>query len=139
MSDGLAAERRCPPRSPPKPARAADASPMPTQQPERGADEADEARPRASPTVSTWRRPAPTARSRASSRVRCCTMIEKVLVITKIPTSRAMPAKTWMMIVKNEKPACTSDDSSVGRLLAGEGLDVVGERVADARSPAPPG
>ena len=38
-------------------------------------------------------------------------MIEKVLVITKTPTSSAMPAKTWMMIVKNEKPLCTSEDS----------------------------
>ena len=42
---------------------------------------------------STWRREAPTVRSVANSRVRCATVIESVLKMTKAPTKRAMPAK----------------------------------------------
>ena len=42
---------------------------------------------------STWPRLAPTARSRASSRVRWATRIEKVLEITNTPTSRAIAAE----------------------------------------------
>ena len=48
----------------------------------------------ASPSTSrrTCRRDSPTARSSASSRVRCPTSIENVLAMTKLPTTRAMAA-----------------------------------------------
>jgi hypothetical protein len=42
---------------------------------------------------STCRREAPTVRSVANSRVRCATVIESVLKMTKAPTNSAMPAK----------------------------------------------
>ena len=41
----------------------------------------------------TWPRLAPMARNRASSRVRCATMIENVFRIRNVPTNRATPAK----------------------------------------------
>ena len=44
--------------------------------------------------VITWRRLAPTARSRASSRSRWATMIEKVLKMTKDPVNSATNANT---------------------------------------------
>ena len=50
----------------------------------------------------TWRRLAPIARSRASSRLRWATRIEKVLTIRKAPTVRAMPAKTSRKVVTND-------------------------------------
>ena len=50
----------------------------------------------------TWRRLAPTMRSRASSRVRWPTMIEKVLKMVKPPTNRAMKAKTSRAVEKND-------------------------------------
>ena len=40
-----------------------------------------------------WRRDAPMVRSVANSRVRCATVIESVLKMTKAPTKRAMPPK----------------------------------------------
>ena len=42
---------------------------------------------------STCRREAPSVRSVANSRVRCATVIERVLKITKEPTNSAIPAK----------------------------------------------
>ena len=41
--------------------------------------------------VSTCRRVAPSVRNVASSRVRCATVIDSVLAITKLPTNSAMP------------------------------------------------
>ena len=49
----------------------------------------------------TWRRDAPSARSRASSRLRCATRIENVLMIRNEPTTSAMPANTSRKIVMN--------------------------------------
>ena len=43
--------------------------------------------------VKTWRRDAPIVRSVASSRMRCATVIDMVLAMTKLPTKRAMPPK----------------------------------------------
>ena len=52
----------------------------------------------------TWRRVAPSVRSVASSRVRCATVIDSVLAITKLPTNRATPPKasrkSWKMLRK---------------------------------------
>ena len=48
----------------------------------------------------TWRRLAPTMRSRASSRVRCPTMMENVLRMVKPPTKSAMNAKTSRAMLK---------------------------------------
>ena len=39
------------------------------------------------------RREVPRARSKANSRVRCATIMENVLVMIKVPTTKAMPAK----------------------------------------------
>ncbi len=62
---------------------------------------------------STCRRDAPTVRSVANSRVRCTTVIESVLKITKAPTNRAIPAndsrKYRMMLVN----VATSSESSL--------------------------
>jgi hypothetical protein len=44
--------------------------------------------------VITWARVAPSARSKASSRVRCATRMLKVLMMRKLPTNSAMNAKT---------------------------------------------
>ena len=51
----------------------------------------------------TWRRLAPTMRSRASSRVRWPTMMEKVLKMVNPPTNREMKAKTRSAVEKNER------------------------------------
>ena len=48
----------------------------------------------------TWRREAPRARNRASSRVRWATSMENVLRMTNAPTKTAMKAKTRKKIVK---------------------------------------
>ena len=42
--------------------------------------------------VSTWRRDAPIVRNVANSRMRCATVIDSVLKMTKAPTKRAIPA-----------------------------------------------
>ena len=72
--------------------------------------------------VSTCRRDAPTVRSVANSRVRCATVIDSVLKITKAPTNRAMPAndsrKYRMMLVNVEissesSVACSAPDRTV--------------------------
>ena len=104
------------------------ASRMPPARPSAARDEPDEDGLEHHRAAAPGRRPAPTARSRASSRVRCGTRIEKVLEITKTPTSRAMHAEDRMSACwKKAKPACTSEDSCGRGLLAGEHLGVVGE------------
>ena len=68
--------------------------------------------------VMTCRRLAPIARSSASSRVRCATMIENVLKMMNAPTNSAMNAKTSSAVRKNPSASCncfacssaTSDD-----------------------------
>ena len=47
----------------------------------------------AATAASTWRRVAPSERSSANSRVRCATVIEKVLKMMNAPTSSAAPEK----------------------------------------------
>jgi hypothetical protein len=54
--------------------------------------------------LSTWRRLAPRQRSRASSRVRCATMIEKVLKIRNAPTNSATPANASSAVEKKPRP-----------------------------------
>ena len=53
----------------------------------------------------TWRRVAPTARSRASSRVRCATSIEKVFKMMKVPTNRATRANTSRKMLMKRSPS----------------------------------
>ena len=64
----------------------------------------------ASPSTerNTWRRFAPTMRSRASSRVRCPTMIENVLKMVNPPTNKEMNAKTSSAVLK--KPSAWSTE-----------------------------
>ena len=63
----------------------------------------------------TWRREAPSARSRAFSRVRWATTIAKVLWMEKVATSSAMPEKTSSKVVKRVRnwPEIMSVFSSV--------------------------
>ncbi len=61
----------------------------------------------------TWRREAPSARSRASSRLRWATRIENVLTIRNEPTTSEMPAKISRKIVRkliasSRSVACSS-------------------------------
>ncbi len=51
----------------------------------------------------TWRRLAPTMRSSASSRVRCPTVIEKVLKMVNPPTNKEMKAKTSRAVEKKDR------------------------------------
>ena len=51
----------------------------------------------------TWRCPAPMARSSASSRLRWATMIEKVLKMMKEPTSSATTPKMSRNVLKNDR------------------------------------
>ena len=71
----------------------------------------DPTRPTTSASIITerviWPRLAPIARSRASSRPRWATRIEKVLTMMKEPTSRAMPAKTSRKVVMKPSASCT--------------------------------
>ena len=71
--------------------------PMPTTEPTRPTTPASSSTDRA-----TWRRLAPIARSRASSRLRWATRIENVLTMRNAPTVSAMPAKTRRKVVTND-------------------------------------
>ena len=71
--------------------------PTPTTEPTRPTTPASSSTDRA-----TWRRLAPIARSRASSRLRWATRIEKVLTMRNAPTVSAMPAKTRRKVVTND-------------------------------------
>ena len=55
----------------------------------------------------TCRREAPSVRSVASSRVRCATVIEMVLKMTKAPTNSAMPANASRMYLMPLSPPVT--------------------------------
>ncbi len=55
----------------------------------------------------TWRRLAPTMRSKANSRVRCPTMMENVFKMVKPPTNRAMKPNTSSAVLKNPKALLT--------------------------------
>ena len=61
-------------------------------------------------------------------------MIEKVLEITKIPTSSAITPKTWMSVREEREALLHVGRQLGGRLLAGDRLDVVGQRVAGCAS-----
>ena len=56
----------------------------------------------------TWRRLAPTMRSRASSRVRCPTMMENVLTMVNEPTKSAMNANTSNAVLRKPSAWLTS-------------------------------
>ena len=60
----------------------------------------------------TWRRLAPTTRSRANSRVRWPTVIENVLKMVKAPTNSEMNANTSNAVEKNDSAWSTADVSS---------------------------
>ncbi|GIV00261.1 MAG: hypothetical protein KatS3mg014_1876 [Actinomycetota bacterium] len=77
-------------------------APMPTPAPTPTAEARRPTIPASSSTDAvTWRRVAPSARSSASSRVRCAVTMEKVLAITNEPTKREIPAKTRSAVRKN--------------------------------------
>ena len=78
----------------------------------------------ASPSTerNTWRRLAPTTRSRASSRVRCPTVMEKVLKIVKAPTNSEMKANTSKAVEKNERAWLMELVCSLTHSLAGDDL-----------------
>ncbi len=61
----------------------------------------------------TWRRLAPTIRSRANSRVRWPTMIEKVLKMVNPPTNSEMKANTSSAVEKNPSAWLTLLDCSL--------------------------
>ena len=63
----------------------------------------------ASTEVTIWRRVAPRQRSRASSRARWESRIEKVLKMRKMATNRATPAKTRRMSPRMSNPLLTAD------------------------------
>ncbi len=89
------------------------ASPMPVARPS-----VEPTRPSSVASVRTerrtWRRSAPSARSRPSSRVRWAISIEKVLTMRKTPTSTAIPAKPSMtyLITSRNPPSCSTSDSA---------------------------
>ena len=55
---------------------------------------------------------APIARIRASSRVRCATMIENVLRIRNVPTSSATAANPRRILLKNDSPSLRPAEAS---------------------------
>ncbi len=69
----------------------------------------------ASPSTerNTWRRPAPTRRSSASSRVRWLTVIESVLKMVNAPTNSAMAAKMSSAVEMNDRALSTAVESSL--------------------------
>ena len=68
--------------------------------------------------VNTWRREAPSARSRADSRVRWATTIENVLWIVNVETSTATPANIRRKVSKkSRKSAAMSASSSAVRVV----------------------
>ena len=79
----------------------------------------------------TWRRLAPTARSSASSRFRCATMIEKVLKMRNEPTNREISAKISRNVLKKLSAWRTVSLPLLGRRRAADDLDL---RVVDRRA-----
>ena len=84
--------------------------------------------------VMTCRRLAPIARSSASSRVRCATMIENVLKMMNAPTNSAMNAKTSSAVRKNPERLLQLLRLLVGDVGRLDGLDPLREHGLDARS-----
>ena len=79
----------------------------------------------------SWRRDVPTARNRASSRVRCASVIENALLMVSIATTSAMPAKT----TSSARRASRNDELVellVDQLPTGDRLDAAREHVVDA-------
>ena len=85
----------------------------------------------ASTDRNTWRRLAPSTRSRASSRVRWPTMIEKVLKMVKPPTNSAMKAKISSAVEKNPRAWLMVARRLVGHRLPGHHLDARGQHPGD--------
>ena len=68
--------------------------------------------------TSTWRRDAPIVRSVANSRVRCATVIEKVLKMTNAPTKRAIAPNASRKYRKIDVNSLTSSACSSASALA---------------------
>lgn len=96
------------------------AMPMPASTPTADAANAT-AVASASVAAVTCRRAAPSARSRAFSRVRWATTIAKVLWMEKVATSRAMPEKTRRRVVKRSRNV----PATMSRLSAEAALPVM--------------
>ncbi len=86
-------------------------------------------RPSSSTDRITWPREAPSVRSSANSRIRCATVIEKVLKMMNAPTNSAMPPKISSAVVRKPERLVDVVDVLVGLLLAG--ADVDGHRRPD--------
>ena len=124
----LQAERAEQALSSPAPARARRARPIsdPSEPDDDRLAEHDARRPAA--------RPAPTARSRASSRVRWATSIENVLKMMNTPTSTLMKAKTSRKTLMKPRRVADRLLGLVGDRRAGDGLGARRQRVAAIRS-----
>ena len=85
----------------------------------------------ASTERNTWRRLAPTIRRSANSRVRCPTVIEKVLKMVKPPTNRAMRAKITRAGGEDRQGLVDVARLLVDHGLAGHHLDPGGEDPGD--------
>ncbi len=81
--------------------------------------------------ASTCRRVAPSVRSVASSRVRCATVIDSVLAITKLPTNSATPPNASRKSWKIREEAARVLRGLLGLRGAGPDLGVGGEQAAD--------
>ena len=109
----------CPDRSSPKlpnsvrmPSASSTPRPRPTVEPIRPTTDASN-----STDPVTWRVEAPSARSRASSRLRWATRIENVLTIRNAPTTRAIPAKISRKVWMNPI-ACFSSEADSSAALS---------------------
>ena len=92
---------------------------------------ADARTPRAAPTGVTCLREAPSARSRASSRLRWATRIEKVLTIRNAPTTSETAGEDQQERPQEQIASSRSAGRLVGGVVAGDGLGAVGEPSAD--------
>ena len=81
----------------------------------------------------TWRLVAPSARSSASSRLRCATRIENVLTIRNAPTTSEMPAKINKNVVRNVTASSRSVAASSAAVSPVTASNPSGSRGAMAR------
>jgi len=81
------------------------------------------------------------ARSNASSRVRWATVIEKVLIMMKIPTNSAIPAKPSRKYVKNRSPSSmllalsAASSSPVRTVYSGPSTAAIASRTVSRSAP----
>ena len=108
--------------------RSGIASSTPSPEPDRRAEQAEDERLKQD-RPRDLAREAPSARSRASSRLRWATRIEKVLTIRNAADDQGDPAKISRNVVMKEI-ASSRSGGLVRGLVAGDGLDAVGQHLA---------